>query len=61
MTNRLQHGAASKNKKKNDVSKFKKIIDYFTQGLPEFINSYVSIRKLGILDFAIRNAIIRYI
>ncbi len=60
MTKRLQHGAASKNKKKNDVSKFK-IIENFTQGLLEFINSYVSIRKLGILDFAIRNAIIRYI
>ncbi len=61
MSKRLQHGAASRILKKNDVSKFKKIIENFTQGLSEFINSYVIIRKLGILDFAIRYAIIRCI
>jgi hypothetical protein len=51
----------AKIKKKNDMSKFKKILDYFTQGLPEFIKSYVIIRKLGILDFEIRYTIIRCI
>ncbi len=46
--------------KKNDMSKLKKII-YFTRSLPEFINSYVIIRKPSTLDFAIRYALLRRI
>ena len=48
----------NKKNKKKTMCRNSRRLDYFTRGLPEVIISYVIIRKPGILDSAIRYAII---